>query len=65
MSDLSTTPVQTALAVVLTCVQCDRTYEPDIEDLTRGRLGCPDPDCGGWLFAAALSVPTTTTDGAP
>jgi len=64
MSDHPTTPVQLALVVVLTCVQCDQVYEPSPEDLTRGRLGCPDPDCGGWLFAAALSVPATTMDGA-
>ena len=54
MPDLpTTTPEQLPLAVVLTCCTCDR-----------GRLGCPDPDCGGWTFTSALTVPSTTTGGA-
>ena len=46
-----------ALAVVLTCCTCDTTYEPTAEAIARGRLGCPDPDCGGWTFSSALAVP--------
>ena len=30
-----------ALAVVLTCTGCQRTYEPTTEDFVRGRTGCP------------------------
>ena len=49
MSDpTTTTPVQTPLAVVLTCCTCDTTYEPTPDAVARGRFGCPDPDCGGW-----------------
>ena len=59
-----TTPVQLPLAVVLTCCTCDTTYEPTPEAIARGRLGCPDPDCGGWTFSSALTVPSTTTGGA-
>ena len=59
-----TTPVQTPLAVVLTCTDCDTTYEPTAEAVARGRFGCPDPDCGGWTFSSALTVPSTTTGGA-
>jgi len=60
MSDLPiTAPEQPALAVVLTCCTCDQTYEPSTEDFIRGRLGCPDPDCGGWTFSSALTVPAT------
>ena len=61
MSDLSTTtPAQLPLAVVLTCCDCDTTYEPTAEAIARNRFGCPDPDCGGWTFSSALSVPSTT-----
>lgn len=52
-------PEQTALGVVLTCCDCDTTYEPTAEAVATGRLGCPDPDCGGWTFSSALTVPTT------
>ncbi len=45
------------LAVVLTCCTCDTTYEPTAEAIARGWLGCPDPDCGGWAFSSALTVP--------
>ena len=65
MSDpTTTTPAQMPLAVVLTCCDCDTTYEPSAEAIARGRFGCPDPDCGGWTFSSALSVPSTTTGGA-
>jgi len=65
MPDLpTTTPVQLPLAVVLTCCDCDQTYEPTAEAIARGRFGCPDPDCGGWTFSSALTVPATTTGGA-
>ena len=47
------------LAVVLTCCTCDHTYEPTAEAVATGRLGCPDPDCGGWTFSSALTVPST------
>ena len=47
------------LAVVLTCTKCQRTYEPTAEAVATGRLGCPDPDCGGWTFVAELTVPAT------
>ena len=48
-----------ALAVVLTCCTCDHSYEPTAEAIARGRLGCPDPDCRGWTFSSALTVPST------
>ena len=65
MSDpTTTTPVQLPLAVVLTCTTCDTAYEPTPEAIARNRFGCPDPDCGGWTFSAALTVPSTTTGGA-
>jgi len=58
MTDLPTiTPEQLPLAVVLTCCTCDHTYEPSAEAIARGRLGCPDPDCGGWTFSSVLTVP--------
>ena len=60
----TTTPAQTPLAVVLTCCSCDTTYEPTVEAIARGRFGCPDSDCGGWTFSAALTVPATTTGSA-
>ena len=56
----TTTPTQMPLAVVLTCTQCQHTYEPTLEAIARNRFGCPDPDCGGWTFSSALSVPSTT-----
>lgn len=46
------------LAVVLTCTACDLTYEPTAEAVASGRLGCPDPGCGGWTFSSALVEPT-------
>ena len=49
-----------ALAVVLTCCTCDQTYEPTPEAIARNRFGCPDPDCGGWTFSSALTVPPAT-----
>ena len=48
-----------ALAVVLTCTDCERTYEPTTEDFAAGRTGCPDRDCGGWTYTAALTAPAT------
>ena len=61
MTDLSTTtPEQLPLAVVLTCCTCDTTYEPTPDAVARGRFGCPDPDCGGWTFSSALTVPPAT-----
>ena len=61
MSDPTiTTSAQLPLAVVLTCTDCDQTYEPTAEAIARNRFGCPDPDCGGWTFSSALSVPSTT-----
>ena len=61
MNNLPTTaPEQLPLAVVLTCTDCDTTYEPTPEAIARNRFGCPDPDCGGWTFSAALTVPSTT-----
>jgi len=47
------------LGVVLTCTDCDTTYEPSREDFATGRTGCPDPDCGGWAFSSALTEPAT------
>ena len=65
MTDLPTTaPEQLALSLLLTCDTCQTTYAPSAEAVARGRLGCPDPDCGGWTFSSALSVPSTTTGGA-
>ena len=46
-------------AVVLCCTDCDHVYEPTLEDLDTGRAGCPDPDCGGWVFSSALTGPAT------
>ena len=46
-------------AVVLCCTDCDRVYEPTLEDLDTGRGGCPDPDCGGWVFSSALTERAT------
>jgi len=43
--------------VVLSCIDCDHVYEPTAADLAAGRTGCPDPDCGGWTFSSALTVP--------
>ena len=60
MNDPTTTPEQLPLAVVLTCCDCDTTYEPTPEAIARGQLGCPDPDCGGWTFSSALTVPPAT-----
>jgi len=57
--DPTPTAVEVPLAVVLTCCTCDQTYEPTAEAIGRGRLGCPDPDCGGWTFSSALTVPST------
>jgi len=51
---------QLPMAVVLTCTTCNHTYEPSVEDVVRGRTGCPDPDCGGWTFSSALTVPPAT-----
>ena len=48
------------LGVVLSCTDCDHVYEPTAADLAAGRTGCPDPDCGGWTFSSALTVPPTT-----
>ena len=47
-------------AVVLCCTDCDHVYEPTLEDLAAGRAGCPDPDCGGWTFSSALTVPPSS-----
>ena len=59
MDDQTTTaPVQTPLAVVLTCCTCDTTYEPSGEAIARNRFGCPAPGCGGWTFSSALTVPS-------
>ena len=53
-------PLPEEPGVVLTCTDCDATYEPTAEDITAGRTGCPDPDCGGWVFSSALTAPATT-----
>lgn len=50
------------LAVVLTCCDCGRTFEPSGEDVDVGRTGCPAPDCGGWTFQAQLIEPATVPD---
>ena len=47
------------LLVVLSCMTCDLSWEPTPEDFAAGRLGCPDPDCGGWTYAASLIEPAT------
>ena len=57
--DPTPTAVEVPLAVVLTCCTCDHTYEPTVEAVATGRLGCPNPDCGGWTFVAELTVPAT------
>jgi len=48
-----------ALAVVLTCTDCQRSYEPTVEDFAAGRTGCPDRACGGWTHTASLAAPAT------
>ena len=60
MSDpITTGPEQLPLALVLTCSNCQTTYEPSADDFARGRTSCPNPDCPrGWHFTAALTVPT-------
>ena len=57
--DPAPTAVEMPLTVVLTCCTCDTAYEPTVEAVATGRLGCPDPDCGGWTFVAELTVPAT------
>jgi len=57
--DPATLGTELPLAVVLTCCTCDHTYEPTAEAIARGQFGCPDPDCGGWTFSSALTVPST------
>ncbi len=57
-SVLESRPLPEEPGVVLTCTDCDTTYEPTGADLA-GRLGCPDPDCGGWVFSSALTAPAT------
>lgn len=43
--------------LLLVCESCQGTYEPTGADLDAGRVGCPDPDCGGWTFWAELVEP--------
>jgi len=45
-----------SMTLVLTCTDCDHTYEPTAEDFEFGRTGCPDPDCGGWTLVAELAT---------
>ena len=54
---LAPTGAPPAPGVVLVCTDCDHVYEPTAGDLAAGRTGCPDPDCGGWIFSSALAVP--------
>jgi len=51
-----TRPDDVPLAAVLTCTGCQHTYEPTTEDFAAGRTGCPDPDCGGWVWTSTLTV---------
>ena len=51
--------VEVPLAVVLTCTDCQHTYAPSTEDFAVGRTGCPDPDCGGWVWTSTLTEPAT------
>jgi len=54
-----TTPspaTEPALAVVLTCTGCQRSYEPTTGDFAAGRTGCPDRACGGWVWTSTLTV---------
>ena len=53
---LTPTGAPPAAGVVLACTDCDHVYELTTADLTVGRTGCPDPDCGGWTFTSALTV---------
>ena len=50
-------PDDAPLRVVLTCGTCATTYEPSAEDWAWRRTSCPDPDCQGWTWTAALAVP--------
>jgi len=45
-----------ALDVVLTCTDCQRSYEPTTGDFAAGRTGCPDRACGGWVWTSTLTV---------
>ncbi len=59
---LATIPDQ-HLNVVLTCTDCGVSYEPTPEDFDTGRLGCLDPDCGGWtMIAETITVIPTQRD---
>jgi len=42
--------------VVLACTDCNHVYEPTAADLAAGHTGCPDPDCGGWVWSSALTA---------
>ena len=42
--------------VVLACIDCDHVYEATAADLAAGHTGCPDPDCGGWVWSSALTA---------
>ena len=61
MPDLPTTaPEQLALSLLLTCADCQTTYQPSAEDFAFGRTSCPSPDCDrGWTWTAALTEPAT------
>jgi len=41
--------------LVLSCTGCERACEPSLRGVAADRLGCPN--CGGWTFLAALTVP--------
>jgi len=41
--------------LVLSCTACEHAYEASLYDVAADRLGCPN--CGGWTFLAALTVP--------
>ena len=42
-------------AVVLTCMTCQHTYEPDRDDWRHADTSCPG--CGGWTTTADLAEP--------
>jgi Zn finger protein HypA/HybF involved in hydrogenase expression len=45
----------TRSAVVLTCMTCQHTYEPDSDDWRHADTSCPG--CGGWTMTADLAEP--------
>ena len=55
---ITSTPEQLPLSLLLTCSNCETSYEPSAEDFTFDRTSCPNQDCTrGWFWTAALAAP--------